>query len=393
MRTIVLGYLIRGPLGGLAWHHLQYVMALERLGHDVYFMEDSDDYPSCYDPERYVVDTDPSYGLRFAANAFDRIGLGSRWAYFDAHTQSWFGPSGARAVALCEGANLLLDVSGVNPLREWHLGIPQRVLIDTDPAFTQIRHLMDSKAGARAAKHTAFFSFAENIRLPESRIPDDGFDWLPTRQPVVLDAWPVTPGNPEGAFTTVMQWDSYASLDYAGRHYGMKSESFEPYSDLPRQTRERLEIALGSGTAPGPRLREQGWCIEDPQRAASDPWIYQDYIRASKGEFTIAKQGYVASRSGWFSERSAAYLASGRPVVTQNTGFATWLPGGSGLIGFDSPAEAAEALNRVSADYTAHCRAAREIAAAFFDSTRVLTSLLERIPHQTTARLGVREKL
>jgi hypothetical protein len=378
MRIIVLGYMVRGPLGGLAWHHLQYVLGLQRLGHDVYFMEDSDDFPSCYDPERYVVDTDPSYGLRFTADAFDRVGLDSRWAYFDAHTTSWKGPAADSAVTLCRRADVLLDVSGVNPLREWHRAIPQRILVDTDPAFTQIRHLTDPAARHRAAEHTAFFSFAENIRLPEGRVPSDGFDWYPTRQPVVLDAWPVTPGRRDGAFTTVMQWDSYAARDYAGSHYGMKSESFEPYANLPRETTEQLELALGSGTSPGPRLRGHGWRIEDPQRVSRDPWVYQGYIRGSKGEFTIAKHGYVVSRSGWFSERSAAYLASGRPVVTQNTAFDTWLPCGCGLLTFDSPAAALDALERVNGDYDRHCRAARDIAASYFDSAKVLNSLLER---------------
>jgi hypothetical protein len=385
MRIIVLGYIVRGPLAGLAWHHLQYVLGLGRLGYDVYFMEDSDDYPSCYDPERYVVDTDPAYGLRFIASAFDRLGLGARWAYFDAHAGSWKGPAAERAVRLCEGADLLLDVSGVNPMREWYHAIPRRVLIDTDPAFTQIRHLTDCAARERAAQHTAFFSFAENIRSPQACVPRDGFDWYPTRQPVVLDAWAVTPGKPDGAFTTVMQWDSYAARDYAGSHYGVKSESFEPYVNLPRETTEQLELALGSGSSPGPRLRAQGWRIEDPQRVTRDPWVYQEYIRASKGEFTVAKHGYVVSRSGWFSERSLAYLASGRPVVTQNTGFDTWLPCGSGVVDFDSPVAALDALKRVSADYERHCRAAREIAASFFDSDEVLTSLLERV-HSHAAR-------
>lgn len=386
MRIIVLGYIVRGPLGGLAWHHLQYVLGLRRMGHDVYFMEDSDDYPACYDPGRFVFGTDPSCGLRFAAHAFDRLGLDDRWAYFDAHTQAWLGPAGSRAPELCREASLLIDVSGVNPLREWHLRIPHRVLIDTDPAFTQIRHLTDASARARAAQHTAFFSFAENIGTPQAQIPDDGFPWLPTRQPVVLDAWPVTPGNADGAFSTVMQWDSYAARDHAGRRYGMKSESFEPYLSLPDQTGERLELALGSSNAPVGRLRGQGWIVEDSQRVTKDPWIYQEYIRASKGEFTVAKHGYVASRGGWFSERSAAYLASGRPVVTQDTGFGTWLATGRGVLAFTSPAEAVDALRNVSANYRMHCAAAREIAAACFDAETVLTSLLDRTFHGAGTR-------
>ena len=148
LRIVVLGYIVRGPLGGLAWHHLQYVLGLAQLGHDVYFLEDSDDYPSCYDPSRHVFDTDPTYGLRFASSTFERLGLTERWAYHDAHTSQWFGPCGERITDVCRDAVLALNVSGLNPLRPWLLQVPKRIFIDTDPVFTQIRHLQDP--GARS---------------------------------------------------------------------------------------------------------------------------------------------------------------------------------------------------------------------------------------------------
>jgi hypothetical protein len=203
LRIIVLGYIVRGPIGGMAWHHLQYALGLARLGHDVLFLEDSDDYPSCYDPSTHEVGTDPSYGLRFAKNAFDRLGFGEHWCFFDAHRQEWRGPAAARSLRACEAADLLINVSGVNPIRPWLEQIPARVLIDTDPAFTQVRHLTDSSARIRAAQHNAFFSFAESIETGESTIPDDGFAWQATRQPIVLDFWPQSYGRSAGSFTTV----------------------------------------------------------------------------------------------------------------------------------------------------------------------------------------------
>jgi hypothetical protein len=370
---------IRGPLGGLAWHHLQYVLGLDRLGHDVLFYEDSDDYPACYDPARNVTDTDPGYGLRFAAAAFDRLGLGDRFAYHDAHAGAWRGPAAARALDFARTADLLVDISGVNPLRPWHLAIPVRALIDTDPAFTQIRHLTDAAARARAAAHTAFFTFGENLPRGAAAIPDDGFPWQATRQPIVLDAWPVGPGPTAGRFTTVMQWDSYPALEYAGQRYGMKSESFRKVMDLPRRTSAAaFELALGSATAPRRELRRLGWVVRDPRRPTRDPWSYQRYIRRSKAEFGVAKQGYVVSRSGWFSERSAAYLASGRPVVVEDAGFTTWLPAGGGVLAFTTPEEALAGIEAVTRDYAAHGRAAREIAAAHFDARAVLATLLAR---------------
>ena len=377
LRVVVLGYLVRGPFGGMAWHHLQYVVGLARLGHDVMFVEDSDDYESCYDPERGVLGTDPSYGLRFAAAAFGRLGLGESWAYFDAHTGRWLGPGSGRVLEFCSTADLLLNVSGVTPLRPWVLEIPTRVLIDTDPVFTQIRHLMDPAARRSAEQHTAFFTFGEVIPGGGSEAPNDGLPWQSTRQPVVLDTWPVTPGPPGGKFTTVMQWDSYPSREYGGRRFGMKSDSFGPYLDLPRRAAGAFELALGSASAPREALRARGWSVVDPLAPTRDPWTYQDYIRSSKAEFGVAKHGYVAGRSGWFSERSAGYLASGRPVIAQDTGFSDILPIGDGLLAFNDPEEAAAAVDAVNRRYAHHCRAARALADAYFDSDLILTRLIE----------------
>jgi hypothetical protein len=378
LRIVVMGYLVRGPLGGIAWHYLQYVLGLARLGHDVYFVEDSDDYASCYDPVRNVVDVDPAYGLEFAADAFERVGLRDCWAYYDAHRARWLGPAADRIVGVCQTADLLIDVSLINPLRPWLFDIPVRAAIDTDPAFTQIRHLTDATARARAAQHTVFFSFGENIATGQSAIPDDGFPWQPTRQPVVLDMWPVTAGPAEGRFTSVMLWNSYAAENYGGQRYGLKSESFEPYLDLPRRVGLPFELALGGHTFPKARLEDHGWRIVDPRAPTRDPWAYQHYIHQSKAEFSVAKHGYVAARSGWFSERSAVYLASARPVVVQETGFSTWLRAEGGVLAFTTPDEARQAIEAVNARYTFHCDQARLVAEAFFDAGRVLPDLLER---------------
>ena len=378
LRVVVLGYVVRGPLGGLAWHHLQYVAGLRALGHDVYFVEDSDDYPSCYDPSRGVVDADPSYGLRFAAHAFDRLGLAERWCYYDAHTSRWLGPLGPRAREVCESADLLLNLSGVNPLRPWTERIRARVFVDTDPAFTQIRHLTDPAARALSAAHSSFFTFAQNIERPDCLVPPDGFAWRPTRQPVQLDAWPVTPGPRDGSWTTVMQWDSYPAREHGGRRYGMKSDSFAAFVELPARAGPVFEIALGSESAPRAVLREKGWRLLDPLEVTRDPWTYQEFVRGSKAEWSVAKHGYAATRSGWFSERSAAYLASGRPVLTQQTGFSDWLETGAGLLAFETFEDVLAGMEEIEGAYERHCRAARELAEEFFDARKVLTSLVER---------------
>ncbi len=378
LRIVVLGYIVRGPLGGLAWHHLQYVLGLALLGHDVWFVEDSDDYPSCYDPKRSVVDTDPTYGLAFAAAAFERLNLADRWAYHDAHGRGWLGPASTSILNVCASADLLLNLSGVNPLRSWLTSIPARALVDTDPVFTQVRHLVNPVARQTASQHTAFLSFGENLETGRSTIPDDGFPWRTTRQPVVLEAWPVTPGRSDGKYTTVMQWDSYPARDYAGVRYGMKSESFDPYRELPRDSGRVFELALGGTTAPRVSLRQAGWTLRNPLGPTRDPWTYQRYIRRSKAEFSVAKQGYVVSRSGWFSERSAGYLASGRPVLVQETGFSDWLPTGRGVVRFQTPDEALAGVESIDSQYAMHCDAARALAAEYFDSRMVLPALIER---------------
>lgn len=375
MRILVLGYLVRGPMGGMAWHHLQYVLGLAKLGHDVYFLEDSDDYASCYDPARGVIDTNPEYGLRFAAKTFERVGLADRWAYYDAHLDQWHGPCYERIHQICRDADALLNVSGVNPLRSWLMEVPVRVLIDTDPVFTQVRHLTDNTAYCLARKHTAFFSFGENIET-EARIPDDGFPWYPTRQPIVLDAWPVTPPSAQAPFTTVMQWDSYPAREYAGKRYGMKSDSFGAFLDLPMCTGEVFELAVGSPSTPHRLLVSKGWHLRNPLEVTRDPWAYQRYIQQSKGEFSAAKHGYIVGNTGWFSERTAAYLASGRPVVIQDTGFSRIFHANHGLFAITSAEGAVDAVRRISADLQQHSVAARSLAEEYFASDKVLTRLL-----------------
>jgi hypothetical protein len=376
LRIIVLGYIVRGPLGGMAWHYLQYAAGLSQLGHDVFFFEDSDDYPSCYDPVRNVMDRDPTYGLEFTARAFERLGLGGRWTYYDAHQNSWLGPVGNRAIQLCETADVVLNVSCVNPLRSWMERIPVRALVDTDPVFTQIRHLSDPVARARAADHTAFFSFG-NIGAAGCAIPADGFPWRPTRQPIVMDAWKPSRGPAGGPLSTVMVWDSYKSVEYKGTRYGMKSDSFGPYVEVPDRSGETFDLAVGVPSDTCEQLIRHGWTILDPRVPTADPWTYQDFIRRSKAEFSIAKHGYVISQSGWFSERSAAYLASGRPVVVQDTGFPRWLRADEGVLPFHDANSVLEQLRALNAAYDRHCVQARTVAGDYFGSAAVLRDLLD----------------
>lgn len=382
LRIVTLGYLVRCPLGGMAWHHLQYVAGLARLGHEVLFLEDSGDEEwACYDPSRGTTDTDPTYGLEFAREAFELIGMPECWAYHDAFRSRWHGPRSEDVAARCEEADLVLNLSGANPLRSWTAGIPLRVYVDTDPVFTQVRNLENEHRRQLTAEHNVFFTFGENVRRSGHGIPDDGFPWEPTRQPVVLDAWPQTDGSTGRPFTTIMQWDNSiqdAPRVFEGRRFGRKADSFEPYADLPARCEASFKIGLGGNGAPRERLHELGWDLVDPLAATRSPSSYRDFIASSMAEFSVAKEGYVTARSGWFSERSAAYLASGRPVVVQDTGFTEWLRTDGGVLAFENPDEACAAVREVMANYEFHCREARRAAALHFDSDEVLRSLLDR---------------
>jgi hypothetical protein len=381
LRILMLGYLVRGPIGGMAWGSaLNYLAGLAALGHDVYLVEDSGDEPwACWDPDLGMIDSEPVYGLTYAASALASLGLPSHWAYHDAPRGRWHGPLGERIVDICRTADLSIDIGGINPARSWLAEVPRRVLLDLDPVFTQVKHLTDANADSIADKYTDFLTVGCNFGKPGCTIPDDSLPWQPTISPIFLPAWPVVPApGREARFTTVMQWESYRAVEHDGRRYGLKSASFTPYIDLPKRVGPNLELAAGGG-APVEQLRAKGWVVRDPFEASLTPDDYQAYIRGSRAEFTVAKHGYVATRSGWFSERSAAYLATGRPVVTQETAFTNWLDARLGVVAFSNPDEAAAAIEDVDSRYEQHARAAREIAEAYFDSRVVLTDLLERV--------------
>ncbi len=376
LRIVVLGWFVRGPIGGSAWCKLQYVLGLLQLGHEVVFLEDSGDYPACYDPSRHTVDADPTYGLRFAHQAFKSLGI-EDWAYYDAHRDAWHGTYLDNIKTYCAEADLLINIGGSTRLRPWTLDIPRRIYVDQDPVFTQIRHLTDARARSHAEQHNVFLTTGYNVAKPISTMPDDGFDWQPFRQPVVLNQWPKCSPRPNGNYTTVMRWLSYSNQVWEGVDYGMKAETFPPYMTLPQCTDQVLEIALGSADAPRNELVEHGWVLQNPLEISRDLVTYQTYLQESKAEFSVAKHGYVVSRCGWFSERSANYLASGRPVILQDAGFSEWMEIGAGVLAFNNFEQALHALESSSAAYEYHADAARQIAETYFSSDKVLSRLID----------------
>ncbi len=279
-------------------------------------------------------------------------------------------------------ADLLVNLAGVNRLGEWRLP-PARIYLDIDPAFTQIR-LENQDAGLRdlLSEHNLFFTFGENVGTSRSPLPTGGIDWRPSRPPVVSDLWQCAPLPPPGAaFTTIGRWDSVERyVEFRGvRYRWRKSEQWRKFLDLPERTGERFELAMDVERESEDRqtLAARGWAVRPPLAVSADPFVYRRYIQASKGEFSAAKEMNVRLRSGWFSDRSACYLAAGRPVVVEDTGFGDVLPTGRGLFAVRSLEDAVEAFAAIATDYASHAAAARAIAREDFEATRVLRPLLE----------------
>jgi hypothetical protein len=373
-RVVVCGYMVRHPVAGNLLAYFQYVLGLQRLGHEVAYVEESGWAESCYDPSTGDLGDDPAPGLRRVRRLFAEQRLDIPVCYVDRETATVHGTTWPDLKQLLSSADILLNLGGVCWLPEFRF-CPCRVLVDMDPFFTQV-----GRFGAwLLADHHVHFSYGANIGRPGCAIPTAGVDWLPTVPPVVADLWHGPGGATNGKFTTVANWSAYGGVIHNGERYGQKDEEFLRVLDLPKRTTQPLELVLaGVPDDVARNLREAGWSV----RGAGEPEgtevpAYRSYIRASRGELSAAKHAYVKTRSGWFSDRSVCYLAAGRPVVVQDTGFGDWLPTGRGVFAFSTVEEAADRLERVNAAYDRHSRAAREIAEQVFAHDVVLPNLLD----------------
>jgi hypothetical protein len=372
MKILCSGHLVRYPLGGHSWHHLQYLVGLRRLGHEVTFFEHFGWPDSCYDPGRNEMTSDPAYGIEYLRMLLEPHGLQDRWCFL-AENGTAHGMAREQLAQTCRECDVYFNLSNINWIPELEL-CRRRVLVDTDPVFTQIGGF---GMGGPFSRYHMLFTYGENVHRHGCTMPSGGGSWLPTRQPVVLDLWQVVPAEPERPFTTIMNWSNFGEREWKGQVYGQKDREFTPFFSLPRDTGEPMKIAVNGPVEVRRRLRDGGWTLADPRAVTHTPCTYQQYLQSSLAEFCVAKHGYVITRSGWFSDRSSAYLASGRPVVLQDTGFSDFLPCGNGLLAYRTPGEAAAALQQVRSDYDGHCRAARAVAEECFDYRRVLGHLLE----------------
>lgn len=408
LRIIVTGLIAQHPtLGGVAWDYVAFPAALRRMGHDVYYFEDSGEWPYNLDGgptgDDWVV-RNPAGNVSHLRQIMSRYGLDDRWAYRFPIDDCWFGLSAPRRREIVETADLVINVSGTLEAPDRLRGRQSRLAyIDSDPMFTQVKWMLSGASGEfrhRVDAHDVHFSFGERL---SDRVPETGHTWVPTRQPILLDEW-WTDVSPRKVYTTVMSWTSYQPLRYGNQTYGSKDMEFRRFAQLPGSTPGvSLEVALhatehanwesstdageaaGGNSEAGParvsardRLKAAGWSVVDPSDVCGSLDGYRSYVQSSRGEWSVAKHGYVAGRTGWFSCRSACYLAAGRPVIVQDTGVRHLFPAQEGVVLFDTIDEARDAIVDVEARYATHAKTALAIAETHFGHEGVLNRLIDQ---------------
>lgn len=392
--VVLLGMLTRIPVAGPAWLVVHYMEAFRRLGYEPWYVEAHSRTPSMF--MRREGENGSAKAARFVSRVLSRFGFGDRWAFHALHDDGRvYGLPEARLRRLYRSAELVVNLhGGTVPSPEHTLG-GRLVYLETDPVELQVElHQGDPKAEAFVAPHSSFFTWGLNYGNSDCRVPlPDRYEFLPSPPPVLLDEWCDHRRPAAGPFTTVGNWEQpwrEVRLDGVTYHWSKHFE-FLKVVDLPGRTSVPLELALSSYRERDREMLERhGWRVRPALDFSQDMDTYRTYIQLSRGEFSVAKDQNVRLRSGWFSERSATYLAAGRPVVLQDTGFGTYLPTGEGLFAFTGADDAAAALEEISSDYERHSHAAREIAREYLDGERVVQQMLDRIDAGCRAVEGAR---
>jgi hypothetical protein len=363
--------------GGATWAVLQYLLGLRRLGHEVVFVESIPN--TSLDPKE--VPLDRTRNADYFRRVMRDFGFHSTSAILVTGTRQTVGMSYDQIRRVAHSTDVLINISGMLTDEELTGNIPCRIYLDLDPAFNQLWHTLHG-CEMRFRGHTHFVTIGLAIGRSDCSVPTCGLPWITTRQPVVLSSWPVAQQITRDAMTTVGHWRSYGSIEHGGMFYGQKAHSLRQFLSLPTLTTERFMLALAIHLDERndlAALAANGWHLLDPAQVARTPADYQRFIQGSRAEFGVAKSGYVTSRCGWFSDRSLCYLASGRPVLAQETGFSRFIPVGEGLFAFESTEDILAAIEKMRANYPRHAHAARAIAEGLFDSDKVLSRLIDRV--------------
>ena len=381
-KTIVIaGSLAQKPRqAGHTWQFLQYLLGFKRLGWDVLFI-DRLEPEMCWDEAGQPCEIRQSVNLSYFLDVMRHFGLDDSFALICGPNREFVGLSSEEVNERTRNAEFLLNVMGFLTDEEILSAAPRRVFLDTDPGFGQM--WQDLGLASLFHGHDDYVTIAENINESACGIPRCNLNWVTWRQPIVLEHWPERNGSNSAFFTSIGSWRGpYSPIEYRGKTYGLRVHEFRKFLDLPQVSSERFQVALDIHSAETKDLEllgAKGWSLSDPQVVARDPLTYKSYIQNSKAEFMATKNIYVDTRSGWFSERSICYLASGKPVLAQDTGIKELYPTGKGLLTFSTIEEAVAGAEEISANYAMHTRAARAIAEEYFDSDKVLPALLRKL--------------
>jgi hypothetical protein len=365
--------------GGAAWTRLSWILGFERMGHEVYFVEQIDP-EACVDaPGRHCA-LESSVNAAFFTRVTTEFGLQGRASLLSTGGSASVGLPLREIKDIAAASDVLINISGHLTLPTIKYRCRNRIFIDLDPGYTQFWSTQ-GLAADRLEGHDFYFTVGENIGRSDCLIPTAGIAWRPIRQPVLLDEWPVMADAPGAGFTTIASWRGpYGRVTGAGTQFGVKAHEFRKFVSLPSKAPWPLEIALDAHPADYAdvaRLAEEGWNLANPAEVAGDPSSFRRYVQQSAAEFSVAQGIYVDTNSGWFSDRTVRYLASGRPALVQDTGFSDRYPVGCGLVTFRTLEEAAAGAEAIARDYDVHAAAARAIAEEFFDSGVVLGELLD----------------
>ena len=389
LRIIVGGYVGLYPTGGATWDYLQYPLGLMMLGHDVYYFEDTAQYP-VYQIEDSKWNNSTAT-IAYIKDSMESVGLGERWAYRDVGTEQWHGLSNQKIKEIFNTADIFINVSSATYIWPEYLKIPVRIMIDTDPMFTQVEFWEMMKQGSSERlenfmSHTHFFTFGLNMGAEDCRIPDLGLKWETTKKPICMGQWAnknIQAHN--NSFTSILNWIERKPFQFDNDSWGQKNIIFKKFQDLPGSYKgKEFEMVVNTGNKKETLeemelLRNKGWKINSPHNTIADMWSYNSFIKNSFGEFSITKATYIKSNSGWFSGRSACYLAAGRPVITQDTMWSKYFPEGEGLFACNDLESAQDAISEIEANYPLHSSRAVDIAREYFDSGVVMEDLFSKV--------------
>lgn len=394
MTTVLIGGALANKPhnGGAAWTRLNWILGLKGLGFNVIFIEQIAPQ-ACIDASGAPATFETAENRRYFRDVCDEFGLTGTAALIYGDGQATEGLSRQDILDAADSAAFLINISGHLTWEPVMSRVPFRVYVDLDPGFTQFWQHAGSSA-SRLEWHDVYYTVGQNIGTSRSVIPTCGIDWRAVRQPVVLDQWPIADGGDPRRFTTIATWRGpYGPVEHDGTRYGVKVHEFRKVMELPTLVDARFELALDISAAEGrdrDALAANRWHVVEARRVAGDPQMFRHYVQGSGAEFSVAQQIYVETNSGWFSDRTVRYLASGKPALVQDTGFSAHIPAGEGLLAFTSRDDAAAGARSIIRHYGDHCRAARAIAEQYFDARLVLGEFVTDIERRRTCVAAVR---